>query len=148
MFPSIPTSRQENPIKLGMGRICPVGYLNKGFLEELPRFPLRKHLPNGCRLEPSAKWETFMSMLVSNRDWSSPVWLLGSSNVEDTNEQLHGKLKAHDFPCSYWLQIKQQVANRSNNKLPLRFQQNVSSNNRDPPRVPLSKEGSQGLYNK
>lgn len=42
-----------------------------------------------------------MSMLGSNSDWSSPVWLLGSSNVEDTNEQLNGKLKAHDFPCSY-----------------------------------------------
>lgn len=84
MFPSIPTAPQENPIKLGMGRSCPMGYLNKGFLEELPLFPLLNHLLDGCRLELSAKWETSMLMLVSNSDWSSPVWLLGSSNLEDT----------------------------------------------------------------
>lgn len=83
MFPSSPTAPQENPIKLGMGRRCPVGYLNKGFLEELPLFPLLNHLLDGCRLELSAKWETSMVMLVSNSGWSSPVWLLGSSNVED-----------------------------------------------------------------
>lgn len=55
MFPSIPTAPQENPIKLGMGRRCPVGYLNKGFLEELPLFPLLNHLFNDRRLELSVK---------------------------------------------------------------------------------------------
>jgi hypothetical protein len=57
MFPSIATSCQEKPIKVGNGEDLSVGYANKRFIEKLPLFPpLLSHL-----LKRMAEWDFLQS---------------------------------------------------------------------------------------
>lgn len=116
-FPSIPTACQENPIKLGMGRICPVGYLNKRFFEKNPHCSLyTERSTQSLWNELSAKLETSTSIhaLYLTVAVATPCGLVSSRNVENTNEQLNVEHRSClSIPIdtrSYWLQIKQSVS--------------------------------------